>query len=469
MNAGTDDELEGELAPLLTLELPGGGRMMLALDETGFLMGVFDSSGALVESESSEGATWESILDLAVRFTDPLEAEFAVSPPDWSDEIGGFDTGSGIELLFKVGAGDWVARLQDYEGNAVVDEDGAELSWTFDSLRDYLLDLAEGAADYGLGVEFGTARRIASPEQLSSPGEQAWLIVGDEASWPTPDELAAQRSESEAERLGELWTAAKQTEPGDLLLVYFMAPRKAACFVARAQSEAFYSADIGVNSVGSPSDHQWWVHHTPLIPIDPISFSELRDAVGGHLVLRGRSGKFLRPEVIDGLTFKALDPVDQTALDRDTQRPTGRADLPDPDQMSVAEIAGVAPGALRLESDVSTYLVQPTLRHVLAGSGLTVQAEFPIGRKRADFVVLDGDEPKCVIEVKLRAIAPNDPSSPDVAQAVGYATALGCAAILVDVSEFHLIDGGQDHVAFSGERQHLAGVLDRLREHILGA
>src|SRR5690606_39158691 len=98
-------------------------------------------------------------------------------------------------------------------------------------------------------------------------------------------------------------------------------------------------------------------------------------------------------------------------------------------------------------------LVQPTLRHVLGGSGLTVQAEFPIGRKRADFVVLDGDEPKCVIEVKLRAIAPNDPSSPDVAQAVGYATALGCAAILVDVSEFHLIDGGQDHVAFSGERQ----------------
>lgn len=231
--------------------------------------------------------------------------------------------------------------------------------------------------------------------------QQAWLVVGDDASWPTEDELYEEADLGAVGIFRSVWTAAKQTQTGDLLLVYFMGSRKAVHFVARAASPAFYDADIGVNSTGTPSDHQWWVFHTPLLPVEPITFKQLQLANGGHLILRGRSGKFLHPETVQALSIAPAESDTTEEVEEVVRTPTGRADLPDPNGTDLATLSSIAAGALRLESDVSSHVVGPLLRHLLDGTALVVEPEFPIGAKRADFMVLHGHRPVCVVEVKL--------------------------------------------------------------------
>jgi hypothetical protein len=188
-------------------------------------------------------------------------------------------------------------------------------------------------------------RMGGDPRELEP--QQAWLVIGDDASWPTNEELDEQAELGAVGIFESVWTAAKQTQPGDLLLFYFMGSRKAVHFVARAASPAFYDAERGVNSIGSPSDHQWWVFHTPLVPVVPIPFKRLELASGGHLILRGRSGKFLRPETVRALSIGPAEDAYREETDEVVRIPTGRADLPAPGETDLSTVSSLAAGALR--------------------------------------------------------------------------------------------------------------------------
>ncbi|WP_404385334.1 hypothetical protein LL946_04865 [Knoellia locipacati] len=277
-------------------------------------------------------------------------------------------------------------------------------------------------------------------EPWQEPPQQAWLMLGDDASWPSREEQVHELVQASGAVFESTWTAAKQTQMGDLLLIYFVGERKAVHFVARAASRAYFSSAMTVNADTAVADQQWWAFHTNRVEIEPIPYAALRDACDGQLVLKGRSGKFLRPEVIRSLRFTAIDPAEQSYLDEIVEIPVGRADLPTPDAIDLAMWSELAGGAMRLESDVSTYLVEPLLRESLNGTSLTFRREYPIGRKRVDYVVLDGEKPTCVIEVKL---AINDPGdlrlSPDLAQTLNYSAALGCRAILMDAERVMLL------------------------------
>jgi type I restriction enzyme R subunit len=88
---------------------------------------------------------------------------------------------------------------------------------------------------------------------LAIPPTTAWLLIGDEASFPTASDLRDNRRRPLTD--DQIWTGSKQTQPGDLLFFYFVAPRKAIHFAARAASYPLFDSKIGVNAkaVGDPT------------------------------------------------------------------------------------------------------------------------------------------------------------------------------------------------------------------------
>ena len=277
-----------------------------------------------------------------------------------------------------------------------------------------------------------------------SEPSNAWLLLGDGASYPTSQEVEADAQRGRAGIFEWLWTAAKQTEVGDLVFCYFISPHKAAHFVARTASRAFFDREIRVNADKQVADAQWWSYLTPPIEIEPIPVEVLRNCADGFLPLRGRSGVYLRPEVIAALPVVARNPEDAAELARVLRTPTGNPDLPDPADVSLQEWKAIASGALKLEKHVEQYIVEPMLRFALASEpGLTAQRSFRIGAKIADYVVTGPEGPRCVVEVKLAFREAADgvwEHSPDFAQVRGYADSLNTGSILMDANRICLID-----------------------------
>lgn len=299
----------------------------------------------------------------------------------------------------------------------------------------------------------------------------AWLLKGTEASYPSPDELRGDREAADVGIFTLEWTTAAQTQVGDLALFYFLSPRKAVHFVARAASNAFFSRDIPVNADQPVADTQWWGHFTTLIEIEPIPVDVLRRAAGGHLPLRGRSGLYLRPDTIEALSIRAKNPADQAALDRVLAVPVGLADLPHPDDITFATWRDLAAGALPLEAHVCTHLVEPLLRDVLTGTGLTWRREFPVGRRWADYVILDSDTPVHVIEAKKVIAHPSGrdwSESAELAQLRWYADQLGTGGSLIDSHRLLLLPRNSATPSREILRRS-ADTADRdtLRQHIL--
>ena len=341
-------------------------------------------------------------------------------------------------------------------------ERGTEAVSTEDPLMDEI-------TAYGQAWAEGTVVPDRSPRlwdslSLADPSDQApqnaWLMLGSEASYPSTDELLEDGLRGVTGVYENLWTASKQTLPGDLLLFYFLAPRKAACFVARAASRAFYDADLGVNASGNVRDEQWWCYTTPLVAIEPIGVDELRAAADGHLILRGRSGRYLRPEVVDSLEFVAADVDFSREAGRVVVTPVGRVDLPNPQEIDLAGWRETAGGAMKLESDVERYVVEPLVRLALAAGGATrdLVPQFRVGRRVADYVVLDQGQARCVIEVKLGIRESHNggwASSPDVRQLLTYARDLGCRGMLIDAQRVLLFERGASEPARVLERRQL--------------
>ena len=175
----------------------------------------------------------------------------------------------------------------------------------------------------------------------------AWLLIGSEASYPTPEYLQDEWARAEAGLFDNSWTAPKNGELGDLALIYFVAPRKAACFVARLASGPYWQTDIEVAADKVVNSHQWWAVTTPLVQIEAISYKSLQEAAGGYLPLKGSSGHYLSRQFISQLTFVAKNPEQQGELERIVQMPTGNPELSDPESTTFAEWKAIPGGHFR--------------------------------------------------------------------------------------------------------------------------
>ena len=307
--------------------------------------------------------------------------------------------------------------------------------------------------------------------------ESAWLLFGSDESYPDSNELEEQARGARIGMYVNEWTAASNTLRGDLLLIYFIKPRKAVHFIARAASDAhFVREEVDAASAGEAqfSPTQWWVDTTPLVKIEPIPLERLLDSTGGGLVLNSRSGIFMDPRAITRLEFRAQDLAQQGEVERIAATPTGLADLPSPTTMTFDEWRDIASGALKLEAHVSSHIVEPLLRWLIPDQDMTFVREYRIGKRLADFVVLDRDRnPIHVIEVKKRIKSAHGQrweDTPDFAQVRWYADRLKVAATLIDSQRLMLVDhrGGEPTRIFT--RRDLATEdLASLRTHMLGS
>lgn len=293
-------------------------------------------------------------------------------------------------------------------------------------------------------VEDYSAPFVLPGDPRDTEPANAWLLFGDSAAYPTRKEVQADERRGDAGIFEWLWTTAKQTEVGDLVFCYFITPHKAAHFVARTASRAFFDREIGVNANQEVADAQWWCLLTTPIEIEPIPVEVLRDCADGFLPLRGRSGLYLRPEVVAALPVVARYPEDAAALARVLCTPVGNPDLPDPANVSRQEWRSIASGAMKLEKHVEQYIVEPMLRLLLESEpSLTHQRSYRIGAKVADYVVSGPEGPRCVLEVKLALREASEgiwEHSPDFLQVRGYADSLNTGSILIDANRICLID-----------------------------
>lgn len=289
----------------------------------------------------------------------------------------------------------------------------------------------------------------------------AWLLMGDEASYPAPEDLLAQRERTEAGIFDYDWTAPKNGELGDLVLVYFVAPRKAACFVARLATRPHWQTHVEVNTVGAVDIHQWWAQLTALVEIEPIPYKALQEAAGGFLPLRGRSGHYLSPQTVQALSFVAKDPERQADVDQIAQVPSGNPELPESVE-GIDEWKAIPAGALPLEAKVSEHIVKPlldllwnapysTAEHPLYDRtlGPILMEEHRVPSGYVDFVMCYGGPPlpALAIEVKLTVLRPASGvwiDSPDFRQLQRYMSDLDLPGLLVDAQRIMLVKRGAD-------------------------
>ena len=287
---------------------------------------------------------------------------------------------------------------------------------------------------------FGAYQVLGDPRD-EDPAS-AWLVIADQAAYPDVTERTWHRLDGDVGVFDNYWTAAKQTQVGDLVLVYFMAPDKAVHFVARAASDAFFDRDIGVNALRRVADEQRWIYLTPLIEIEPIQFKTLQAACSDHLILKGRSGKYLRPEVIEALTFTPADPNDQAELDRIVSIPIGRADLPDPADMDLDQWRAIAAGALPLEAHVESHIVEPLLS-LMGFTSVDWERQHRLALGVVDYIVKRDGRPIAAIEVKLAI--PRPPSgdwstTAEFQQLRRYVDGMEVPGLLVDAHRILVVE-----------------------------
>lgn len=298
----------------------------------------------------------------------------------------------------------------------------------------------------------------------------AWLLMGDDASFPDEQDLHQARRNAAAGIHDYKWTVSAQALPGDLVLLYFIAPHKAAHFLARVASRPVFRRDLEVGAAKPVHNSQWWADLTTPIQIEPIAFTDLQKAAGGPLLLRGRSGRYLRPQTISALTFRALDPAQQDELDRIAATPVGLADLPDPDTMNLEQWRELSAGPLHLEELVSRHLVEPLLRHTAGSAGVRWEREWRIGQRVADYVLFDGPTATHVVEVKKVIRRKTDEpweKSRDYAQLRWYADQLGVPGTLMDSHHIVLVEpGAPAPSAVIDRRTSTAADIETIRTHL---
>ncbi len=290
-------------------------------------------------------------------------------------------------------------------------------------------------------LEADLPRQSLLQQASGAPPSNAWLLIGDEASFPTTAELKAQRRLRNPEI--NSWTSPRQIQRGDLVFVYYMNPRKAVHFVARALNPPVFESSIEVNSIKPVDPHQWWTDLTPFVEVPPIPFKLVRDLHGGHLILRGKPTHYLTPDIVSQLINHCGVLNDEQRLVM--QRPVGDAALPDPANMSLATLRRISAGALRLEAQVEQYVAEPVLAKAFPASrGFRIEKQYRIeGAGIADYGIFERDQLIGVVEVKLgitRLLGSVLGGSPDLEQLGRYCSKAKVPGLLIDANEIVLVD-----------------------------
>ena len=352
------------------------------------------------------------------------------------------------------------------EGGFVDGDEVSEMvSW---AASDYLTWIAPMPAEGELGDM--TMTKFEAVTQVPPPS--AWLLIGDEASMPTPEK-------KESGEPGELnlWTGPQMAQRGDLVFIYFIAPTKEIRFAARVLDSPFFNPDSEINSLDAVSPKQWWVELSEFVEVPPVSFSELSALHGDGLILRGKPSHYISPRVYDGLLdlFGGLDERQRRVL----QRPVGDPDLPnDTSTMALDDLRFVTSGALHRENMVEQYVVEPLLRLALtAPHGVGVRPQVRLDSGIVDYALYAQGELIGVVEVKfLIRVRMGDKieASPDLDQLRRYMDATGVQGMLIDAHDLLLVEaseGPDSDVSVARFTRHglTNDRLARIAAHFLGS
>ena len=250
---------------------------------------------------------------------------------------------------------------------------------------------------------------------------------------------------------------------GSVALVYFLAPRKAACFVARIASRPFLETGVERSPDDEFDPNQWWCYLTPLVEIEPIAYEELKAATDGHLLLRGKGGKYLSPRAIARLTFTAARVDEQGLVDRITQVPEGPVELPAIVDIDLPTWSSIPAGMLAVEARVEDYIVDPLLGFVNERRGdarvplprLVPERQFRLARRIVDYAILCDGIPLGAVEVKLslrRPVGGEWMTSPDFRQVRAYMDEMDVPGLLVDSRSVWLVPRGAEAPSYAFER-----------------
>ena len=359
-----------------------------------------------------------------------------------------------------------VNGIAQIEGGLIDGDEISEMSsWVASDYVTWITkDPGEGELDAGSLTEFEAVSQVPPPT--------AWLLIGDEASMPSPDEL-------ESGQLDEpiLWTATQMAQRGDLVFMYFVSPTKEIRYAARVLDSPFFDPYSEVNAIGTVSSRQWWVELSEFVPVPPVSFSELSALHGDGLILRGKPSHYISPRVYDGLMdlFGDLDERQRRVL----QRPVGEPDLPDDaSTIEVDELRELTSAALHREAMVEQYVVEPLLRLALAAPhGVEIRPQVRLDSGIADYAIYAQGSLIGVVEVKYLIRVGSGESteaSPDMDQLLRYMDATGVPGMLIDAHDLLLVeasDGPDADVSVSRLTRNglTAKHLARVADHFLGA
>lgn len=334
------------------------------------------------------------------------------------------------------------------------------------------LDLSGIASDVNAFADAWDSGDVATPptvtdvnygDPTAQPPRAAWIFIGSEASYPSAKELREGRVSGDVGIFDTEWTAPKNSEVGDLALMYFIEPRKAACFVARTASRPFLETRVERAPEDEFDMNQWWCSLTPLVEIEPIPYAEVKQAADGHLLLRGKGGRYLSPHAIARLTFTAARAEEQDLVDRITKVPEGPVELPAIVDIDLPTWSSIPAGMLAVEARVEDYIVDPLLGFVNERRGdarvplppLVPERQFRLARRIVDYAILCDGVPLAAVEVKLslrRPVGGDWMTSPDFRQVRAYMDEMDVPGLLVDSRSIWLVPRGAEAPSYAFER-----------------
>lgn len=291
---------------------------------------------------------------------------------------------------------------------------------------------------------------------LSAPPTSTWIVTGTEQNFLTNDDLDETRT---------WWSAPQRVQPGDVVLIHFPAPLQGVHFVARAASYAHF--DEGTESIGrrKVETNTWWVELTHVTEISPVRSTELQKAVGGRLVLRGKTAHHVPHDAVRRLLrarpdLRAVVPI--AARD---------ARLPAPEVMSLHEWRLLAGGVLADEREVWNHVAAPAVRFAI-GDLATLRETGSLAGGLTGHVVRGDDSIAAVVDVRQRAHTPvgddDWAASDDVQHLLAELDDLDLPGLLVDAHHVHLFEpGAKAPKASITRRDATRRDVSTLRRHLL--
>lgn len=296
-----------------------------------------------------------------------------------------------------------------------------------------------------------------------------WLVIGDKEQQLGP----RRRRRLFRRAVPDVWAGPPQARPGDLLLVYLMAPFKQVRYAARVVGEPYRDPKAVIDAKRKVNADQALVPYASLVEVPPVTFQELQD-IRGWLNLKGRPRTFLTAETMEkvlALMRERADQVSSDAWQHVVRVPVGDPALPDPATMTFEQWAAIADGPLELEEVVEERIVAPLLRMTFDGvegfEALRQQRLKGVGIP--DWELRRDGQRVGVVEAKLKvAPASSWAKSKPAQQLTRYMHALDVPGMLIDAHRAYLFRSGEAAPSETIDRRTAtAADLTAIREHFL--